>query len=159
MADNATIRDIMDAKDRHILRELQRDGRLTNAELAERVNLSPSPCLRRVRNLEKAGVIDRYVAIIDREAAGYPVTAFVQVTLARHDREVVDGFEKRVRETPQILTCHLMTGSSDYLLQIVVAGLDAYEEFMRETLHTTPGIATINTSFVYGTVKDTVELP
>ena len=149
----------MDAKDRHILRELQRDGRLTNAELAERVNLSPSPCLRRVRNLEKAGVIDRYVAIIDREAAGYPVTAFVQVTLARHDREVVDGFEKRVRETPQILTCHLMTGSSDYLLQIVVAGLDAYEEFMRETLHTTPGIATINTSFVYGTVKDTVELP
>ena len=149
----------MDAKDRHILRELQRDGRLTNAELAERVNLSPSPCLRRVRNLEKVGVIDRYVAIVDREAAGYPVTAFVQVTLARHDREVVDGFEKRVRETPQILTCHLMTGSSDYLLQIVVAGLDAYEEFMRETLHTTPGIATINTSFVYGTVKDTVELP
>ena len=149
----------MDAKDRHILRELQRDGRLTNAELAERVNLSPSPCLRRVRNLEQAGVIDRYVAIVDREAAGYPVTAFVQVTLARHDREVVDGFEKRVRETPQILTCHLMTGSSDYLLQIVVAGLDAYEDFMRETLHTTLGIATINTSFVYGTVKDTVELP
>lgn len=149
----------MDAKDRRILRELQRDGRLTNAELAERVNLSPSPCLRRVRNLESAGVIDRYVAIVDREAAGYPVTAFVQVTLARHDREVVETFEQRVRETPQILTCHLMTGSSDYLLQIVVAGLDAYEEFMRETLHTTPGIATINTSFVYGTVKDTVELP
>lgn len=149
----------MDAKDRRILRELQRDGRLTNAELAERVNLSPSPCLRRVRNLESAGVIDRYVAIVDREAAGYPVTAFVQVTLARHDREVVEAFEQRVRETPQILTCHLMTGSSDYLLQIVVAGLDAYEDFMRQTLHTTPGIATINTSFVYGTVKDTVELP
>ena len=149
----------MDAKDKRILQELQRDGRLTNSELAERVNLSPSPCLRRVRNLEAAGVIDRYVAIVDREAAGYPVTAFVQVTLSRHDREVVDGFEKRVRETPQILTCHLMTGSSDYLLQIVVAGLDAYEQFMRETLHTTPGIATINTSFVYGTVKDTVELP
>lgn len=149
----------MDAKDRRILRELQRDGRLTNAELAERVNLSPSPCLRRVRNLENAGVIDRYVAIVDREAAGYPLTAFVQVTLARHEREVVETFERRVRETPQILTCHLMTGSSDYLLQIVVAGLDAYEAFMRDTLHTTPGIATINTSFVYGTVKDTVELP
>ena len=149
----------MDAKDRQILRELQRDGRLTNAELAERVNLSPSPCLRRVRNLESAGVIDRYVALVDREAAGYPVTAFVQVTLARHDRAVVEAFEARVRETPQILTCHLMTGSSDYLLQIVVAGLDAYEAFMRETLHETPGIATINTSFVYGTVKDTVELP
>ena len=149
----------MDTKDRQILRELQRDGRLTNAELAERVNLSPSPCLRRVRNLERAGVIDRYVAIVDREAAGYPVTAFVQVTLARHDKEVVDAFEKRARETPQILTCHLMTGSSDYLLQIVVAGLDAYEQFMRETLHKTPGIATINTSFVYGTVKDTFELP
>lgn len=149
----------MDTKDRHILRELQRDGRLTNAELAERVNLSPSPCLRRVRNLEKAGVIDRYVAIVDREAAGYPITAFVQVTLDRHDREVVEGFERRVRETPQILTCHLLTGSSDYMLQIVVAGLDAYEDFMRNTLHTTPGIATINTSLVYGTIKDTVELP
>lgn len=149
----------MDAKDRQILKELQRDGRLTNAELSERVNLSPSPCLRRVRNLEQAGVIDRYVAIVDREAAGYPVTAFVQVTLARHDREVVEAFEARVRETPQILTCHLMTGSSDYLLQIVVAGLDAYEDFMRGTLHDTPGIATINTSFVYGTVKDTFELP
>ena len=149
----------MDTKDRHILRELQRDGRLTNAELAERVNLSPSPCLRRVRNLEKAGVIDRYVAIVDREAAGYPITAFVQVTLDRHDREVVEGFERRVRETPQILTCHLLTGSSDYMLQIVVAGLDAYEDFMRNTLHTTPGIATINTSLVCGTIKDTVELP
>lgn len=149
----------MDGKDRQILRELQRDGRLTNAELADRVNLSPSPCLRRVRNLEKAGVIERYVALVDREAAGYPVTAFVQVTLARHDREVVDTFEQRMRETPQILSCHLLTGSSDYLLQIVVAGLDDYETFMRETLHTTPGIATINTSFVYGTVKDTVELP
>lgn len=149
----------MDTKDRQILRELQRDGRLTNAELSERVNLSPSPCLRRVKNLEKAGVIDRYVAIVDREAAGYPVTAYVQVTLARHDREIVEGFERRVRETRQILSCHLLTGSSDYLLQIVVAGLDAYEEFMRDTLHTTPGIATINTSFVYGTVKETVELP
>ncbi|MBY6014769.1 Lrp/AsnC family transcriptional regulator [Qipengyuania gaetbuli] len=149
----------MDGKDRQILRELQRDGRLTNAELADRVNLSPSPCLRRVRNLEKAGVIERYVALVDREAAGYPVTAFVQVTLARHDRVVVDTFEQRVRETPQILSCHLLTGSSDYLLQIVVAGLDDYEIFMRETLHTTPGIATINTSFVYGTVKDIVELP
>lgn len=149
----------MDAKDRQILRELQRDGRLTNAELAERVNLSPSPCLRRVRNLETSGVIDRYVAIVDREAAGYSVTAFVQVTLARHDREVVEAFEARVRETPQILTCHLMTGASDYLLQIVVAGLDSYEAFMRDTLHTTPGIATINTSFVYGTIKDTAELP
>ncbi len=149
----------MDTKDRQILRELQRDGRLTNAELSERVNLSPSPCLRRVKNLEKAGVIDRYVAIVDREAAGFPVTAYVQVTLARHDREIVEGFERRVRETRQILSCHLLTGSSDYLLQIVVAGLDAYEEFMRDTLHTTPGIATINTSFVYGTVKETVELP
>ena len=99
------------------------------------------------------------LAIVDREAAGYPITAFVQVTLDRHDREVVEGFERRVRETPQILTCHLLTGSSDYMLQIVVAGLDAYEDFMRNTLHTTPGIATINTSLVYSTIKDTVELP
>ncbi|WP_284124874.1 Lrp/AsnC family transcriptional regulator [Parerythrobacter aestuarii] len=149
----------MDRKDRQILRELQRDGRLSNADLAERVNLSPSPCLRRVRNLERAGVIDRYVAIVNREAAGYPVTALVQVTLARHEREVVEAFEARVRETPQILSCRLLTGSSDYLLEVVMPGIDSYEAFMRDTLHTTPGIATINTSFVYGSIKETVELP
>lgn len=149
----------MDYKDRQILHELQRDARLTNLELAERVNLSPSPCLRRVRNLEAAGVIDRYVAIVDRKAAGYSITAYVQVTLARHDREVVEGFERMVRDTPQILSCHLLTGVSDYLLQIVVPGLEEYEEFMRDTMHKTPGIATINTSLVYGTIKDTAELP
>lgn len=149
----------MDRKDRQILRELQRDARLTNLELAERVNLSPSPCLRRVRNLEAAGVISRYVAIADRALAGFPLTAFVQVTLARHEREVVEAFEERVSATPQILSCHLLTGASDYLLQIVVPGLEAYEAFMRETLHRITGIATINTSFVYGTIKDTAELP
>lgn len=149
----------MDRKDRQILRELQRDARLTNAELAERVNLSPSPCLRRVRNLEKAGVIERYVAIVDREAAGYPVTAFVQVTLARHEGDIVTGFEQRMRDTPEVLACHVMTGNSDYLLEIVVSGLAAYEDFMREVMHKTPGIGTINTSLVYGTVKNTHQLP
>ncbi len=149
----------MDAKDRQIMRELQRDARLTNAELAERVNLSPSPCLRRVKNLEKAGVIERYVAVVNRDAAGFPVTAYVQVTLARHEAHIVEGFEQRMRDTPEVLTCHLMTGGSDYLLEIVVSGLAAYEDFMREVMHKTPGIGTINTSFVYGTVKASHALP
>ena len=149
----------MDAIDRKILKELQRDARLTNAELAERVHLSPSPCLRRVRNLEKAGVIERYVAVIDRQAAGFPVTAFVQVTLAKHDREVVETFERRMRDTPEVLACHLMTGGSDYLLEVVVSGLSAYEGFMREIMQTTPGIGTINTSLVYGSVKQSYQLP
>lgn len=149
----------MDAKDRQILRELQRDARLTNAELAERVNLSPSPCLRRVKNLEKAGVIERYVAVVNREAAGYPVTAYVHVTLSRHDREIIDGFERRMRDTPEVLACHLMTGGADYLLEIVVSGLGAYEDFMRDVMHKTTGIGTINTSLVYGTVKDSRTLP
>ncbi|WFL77540.1 Lrp/AsnC family transcriptional regulator [Altererythrobacter arenosus] len=149
----------MDKKDRQILRELQRNARLTNAELAERVHLSPSPCLRRVKNLEKAGVIERYVAVVNREAAGYPVTAFVQVTLAKHEGDIVKGFEQRMRDTPEVLACHVMTGNSDYLLEIVVSGLAAYEDFMREVMHKTPGIGTINTSLVYGTVKDTLQLP
>lgn len=149
----------LDKTDRRIMRELQRDARLTNVELAERVYLSPSPCLRRVRLLEKAGVIDRYVAIVDRAAAGLSVTAYAQVTLARHDREVVEGFERKMRDTPEVLTCHLMTGAFDYLLQIVVADLASYERFMRESMQTIPGLSTINTSLVYGTVKDTAELP
>ncbi|MGN7930552.1 Lrp/AsnC family transcriptional regulator [Sphingopyxis sp. 22461] len=159
MAHYATMEAFVDKKDRQILRELQRDARLTNAELAERVHLSPSPCLRRVRNLESAGVISRYVAIADRKVAGYGLTAYVQITLSRHERDTVNAFEQRVRETPEILACHLMTGPFDYLLEIVVEGLEAYEALLRTKLHTVSGIATINTSIVYGTIKDTEELP
>lgn len=149
----------IDAKDRQILRALQQDGRLTNLDLSARVNLSPSPCLRRVRLLEEAGVILGYSARVDPKLVGLRITAFIRVSLARHDRDVVGRFEARVREIDEILDCHLLTGEADYLLRVMVPDLDAYEDFVRQHLHGIEGINSITTSFVYGTVKSAAALP
>ena len=107
----------MDKKDRQIIAALQKEGRLTNQELSERVNLSPSPCLRRLRLLEEAGVIRGYTAIVDEEAYGLPVTAFVHIRLQQHTREVVATFENRIRAIDAILDCYVLTGEADYLLR------------------------------------------
>lgn len=149
----------IDAKDRQILRALQKDGRLTNLDLAAQVNLSPSPCLRRVRLLEEAGVISGYAATVDPRAVGLKITAFIRITLARHDRAAVTRFEARVQGIDEILDCHLLTGEADYLLRVVVPDLDAYEGFVRSKLHEIEGIASITTSLVYGTVKSSAVLP
>ncbi len=143
----------MDAKDRQIVRELQRDGRLTNQELAERVHLSPSPCLRRLRNLERAGVITGYTALVDQKAYGLPVTVFVRIRLERHNEETIRHFEREVGRIGEILDCYLTTGDSDYLLRVLVDSLEGYEAFVRQRLHGIPGIAAIETSFAYGRVK------
>jgi len=149
MSDNRAL----DAKDLQIIRALQLDGRLSNLDLAQQVNLSPSPCLRRVRLLEDAGVIRGYSADVDPRAMGLAISAFIRITLARHDRNVVAGFEAKVRDIEEILDCHLLTGEADYLLRVMVPDLAAYEAFVRDRLHAIPGIASITTSFVYGTVK------
>ena len=107
---NMPIVALMDAIDARIIRALQRDGRLTNLELAEEVGLSPSPCLRRVRNLEAAGVIQGYTALVDQKACGYPITCLVRIRLANHSQENVQAFEKKIAETDAILDCYLMTG-------------------------------------------------
>lgn len=143
----------MDAKDRQIIRALQQDGRLTNLDLAARVNLSPSPCLRRVRLLEEAGVIRGYSADVDPKAVGLRITAFIRISLLRHDGDAVGRFEAKVQEIDEILDCHLLTGEADYLLRVMVPSIDAYESFVRTRLHAVPGIGSITTSFVYGTVK------
>jgi DNA-binding Lrp family transcriptional regulator len=143
----------MDDKDYQIIRVLQRDGRITNAELAVRVNLSPSPCLRRVRLLEEGGVIRGYTALVDQAAFGLPVTVFVQIHLSPHSTEAARAFETRIRGIEEVLDCHLMTGDADYLLRVVVPSLEAYERFIRERIHPIPNIASINTSFAYGMVK------
>lgn len=143
----------MDEKDRQIIRELQLDGRLSNHELAERVNLSPSPCLRRLRNLEKSGVIQGYTALINQKAYGLPVTVFIRVRLEHHSQETVQTFEAMILDIDEVLDCHLMTGGIDYLLRVVVESLDAYEEFIRKKIHKIPAIASIDTSFAYGIVK------
>lgn len=149
----------LDARDLQIVRALQDDGRLSNLDLAQRVNLSPSPCLRRVRLLEEAGVIRGYSADVDPRALGLNVTAFIRITLTRHDREAVARFESRVRDIDEILDCHLLTGEADYLLRVMVPDLEAYEGFVRNRLHAIPGIASITTSLVYGTVKSSRVFP
>ncbi|MGE0503431.1 MAG: Lrp/AsnC family transcriptional regulator [Rhizobiaceae bacterium] len=149
----------MDAKDVQIIRALQADGRLSNQDLAEKVNLSPSPCLRRLRLLEERGVISGYTALVNARAYGLQVMAFVRITLQRHEKDTVHQFEKRVRDIDEVLDCYLLTGDADYLLRVLVEDLDAYETFVRSRLHAIPGIASINTSLVYSNVKQTQIFP
>ena len=149
----------MDGKDRQIIRALQANGRMTNQDLAEQVNLSPSPCLRRLRNLEDNGAIQGYSAEVDAKAYGLPITVFVRIRLERHNEEDVKRFENRVLSIDEVLECHVLTGASDYQLRVVVSDLDAYEDFIRKRIHRIGGIASIDTSFVYGTVKKTTVFP
>ncbi|OUS33610.1 AsnC family transcriptional regulator [Rhodobacterales bacterium 56_14_T64] len=149
----------MDHKDRQIIRALQRNGRMTNQDLSADVNLSPSPCLRRMKLLEKSGVIKGFSVDVDAAAYGLPVTVFVRVTLERHTDECVQQFEQSVRQVDEVLECFVMTGMSDYLLRVVVADLADYENFVRKRLHPIGGIASIDTSFVYGVVKKTSVFP
>ncbi len=149
----------MDQKDRQIIRTLQRNGRITNQDLAAEVNLSPSPCLRRVKLLEQSGAIKGYSAQIDAESYGLPVTVFVRVSLANHTEATVRQFEADIRKVEQVLECFVMTGPSDYLLRVVVAGLSDYESFVRKRLHPIGGIASLDSSFVYGVVKQTQVFP
>lgn len=149
----------MDSKDRQIIRALQRNGRATNLEIAAEVNLSPSPCLRRMRLLEESGAIQGYRVIVDAKAYGLPVTVFIRIRLERHSAELVRHFETKVRALDEVLECHLMTGPADYLLRVVVSGLDAYEDFIRNRIHPIGGIGSIDTSFVYGTIKNSGVFP
>ena len=149
----------MDNKDREILRALQQNGRVTNQDLASKVSLSPSPCLRRLRNLEKSGAIRGYSADIDAKAYGLPVMVFIRIQLNPHTNDIVSNFERKIKVHEEVLECHLMTGPADYLLRVMVSGLDAYEDFIRGKIHPIGGIASIETSFVYGTVKKTSVFP
>jgi Lrp/AsnC family leucine-responsive transcriptional regulator len=149
----------LDALDRKILELLQADGRISIADLAEKVGLSPSPCLRRVRNLEKAGVIARYVAVLDQRAAGLPVSVFVSIKLEKQQQESLDRFDAAIRRWPEVLECYLMTGSRDYWLRVVVPDLDAYERFVKQKLTRIEGIASIESSFALQQVKYTNVLP
>ena len=149
----------MDDIDFKILMELQKDGRLTNQELSARVNLSPSPCHRRVRLLEEAGVIEGYGARLSHRALGMPITAFILVRLAAQSKSAMAEFEVGVRRTSEITACYLMSGRQDYLLQVFTASLDSYEEFVRNTLSELPGIGSWETNFVFGEIKKSILTP
>lgn len=149
----------MDRLDRRILRELQRDGRLTNSELADRVGLTPSPCLRRVRQLERDGVIRGYRALLDGDAVGRGFRPFVSVVMDREDRATVAAFERRVAELPEIVEAHRLFGEPDFLLRIAVADLAAYERFNTEVLSDLPGVARLTSHLTMKQVKTDDGLP
>ena len=148
----------LDATDRKILEHLQADGRMSLNELAEKVRLSPSPCLRRVRMLED-GVISRYVAVLDQRAVGLPVSVFVSIKLEKQREESLNRFAKAIAGWPEVLECYLMTGSRDYWMRVVVPDLDAYERFVKQKLTRVEGIASIESSFALEQVKYTNVLP
>jgi len=149
----------LDAIDRRILLALQRDGRLQNVELAKQVGLSPSPCLRRVRLLEEAGIIERYVALLNASKIGMGLTVFVRVWLTGQDAETVDRFTECVKNLPEVVECHLMAGDCDFLLRVVAADLDAYRRFQIEHLTRIKGVQSVKTDIPMQKIKLSTELP
>ncbi|MFC3815497.1 Lrp/AsnC family transcriptional regulator [Lysobacter sp. GCM10012299] len=143
----------LDRTDLLVLAELQRSGRLTNAELAERVHLSASACLRRVQRLEREGVIAGYRAEVDPDRLGLGLQAFVRVQLVRHDSEAIATFVDFIKDWDEVVACHALTGDMDYLLQIVVQDLEHFSRFLLDRLLNQAGVADVNSSFVLRTVK------
>jgi DNA-binding Lrp family transcriptional regulator len=144
----------MDAKDRQILRELSQDGRISNLDLAERVALSPSACLRRVAALETAGVITGYRAVLDPVKMGIGFTAYMAVGLSEHSKRAQEAFERAVAQAPEVRECHNITGSVEYLLRVEAADLSSYKTFHTDVLGALPQVATITTYVVMGSPKD-----
>lgn len=149
----------LDAFDRKILTALQRDGRLSNVQLAEEIGLSPSPCLRRVRMLEEAGVIRGYQAVLDRDEVGLGMTVFVGIKVERHTDERAEAFRQAVTALPEVISAFLVSGESDFLLQVVVPDLRAYDRFVTSKLLKLPGVSDIRSNFAINTVKAPGPLP
>ena len=156
----ATPRFHLDSLDQRILTELQRDGGLSNQELAERIGLSPSPCSRRVKALEDAGVISRRAALLNKQLLGLSLTAVIQISMDRHTADRFETFEKKVRGYPEVQECHLITGSNaDYLLKVVVPDMESYQHFLLDKITRIEGVSGVHSSFVMRTVVDTTQLP
>lgn len=150
----------IDRYDRQILRLLQENGRLTNQELAERIGLSPSPCLRRVRALEAAGVITGYRALVDAKALGMNLMALIHISMDQHTPERFQGFEAAIGDIPDIMECLLITGqAADYQLKVVVRDMDAYQELLLNRITRIPGVTGVHSSFVLRRVVDKTAVP
>ncbi|MGH8139707.1 MAG: Lrp/AsnC family transcriptional regulator [Steroidobacteraceae bacterium] len=149
----------LDRLDRRILDVLQGDARISNQELAKRVGLSPAPCWRRLRRLEEAGFITGYATLLDGPAVGLAILAYALVSLENHHPETVREFDQLVKERPEVLECHSMSGPNDYLLRIVAASMEAYERFMSTHVLQIRAVRSVNTSFVLRTKKFTTRLP
>lgn len=149
----------LDATDTRILNVLQKRGRISNADLSEAVNLSASACHRRVQRLEEAGIIRDYVALLDPRKLGRPTVVFVEITLSGQADEVLDAFEREVKLIPDVLECHLMAGTADYLLKVVAEDTEDFARIHRRYLARLPGVAQMHSSFALRTVRQTTALP
>ncbi|MCL4140356.1 UNVERIFIED_CONTAM: hypothetical protein GTU68_034638 [Idotea baltica] len=149
----------LDALDRRILAVLQASGRISNSDLSERINLSPSACHRRVQRLDAEGYIREYVALLDARKMGVGTTVFVEITLQGQADEVLDAFEKAVALIPDVLECHLMAGTADYLLKVVAENTEDFARIHRQFLARLPGVAQMQSSFALRTVFKTTALP
>ena len=149
----------LDRIDRALLAELQRDGRISNRDLAERVHLSESACLRRVRALDEAGVIERYAALVSQAKTGLPGNVFVSITLNRQEQGDLSAFEDAIRRVPEVMECYLMAGPQDYLLRVVVSDPSDFERVHSQHLTRLPGVARVQSSFALRTVRKSAELP
>ena len=149
----------LDSIDRRILKALQREGRLQNIELAKEVGLSPSPCLRRGKLLEEAGIIERYVAVVNAARVGKGLTVFARIWLTGQDAETVDHFTENIRQLPNVVECHLMAGDCDFLLRVVAADLDDYRRFQIEHLARIKGVQSVKTEIPMQKIKLTSEIP
>ena len=148
-----------DKYDRLILKALQNDGRISNVHLAEQVSLSESACLRRVRALEEAGVIERYAALMSQRQVGLPGNIFVHIGLHREEESELSAFEAAVKSIPEVMECYLMTGEFDYLLRVVVSDMADFERLHRDALTRLPGVARVNSSVAIRTVQKKTQLP
>lgn len=150
---------LLDETDRRILKVLQDRGRISNADLSEAVNLSQSACHRRVQRLENEGFIRKYVALLDARKMNVPTTVFVEITLSAQADEVLDAFEKAVSLIPDVLECHLMAGTADYILKVVAENTDDFARIHRQYLSRLPGVTQMQSSFALRTVFKTTALP
>lgn len=149
----------LDAIDKRIVKALQDNARLSSQELSDQVGISASPCWRRVKALEEAGVITKYVTLVDPEALGLSISIFTSVSLDKQIETALETFQKAVRKRPEVMECYLMTGDFDYLLRVVVGSLHDYERFLLDHLTKVPGVASIKSSFALKQVKYTTALP
>ena len=149
----------IDSIDRKIIRELQLNSRISNNDLAQKINLSPSPCLRRLKNLERNGVIECYTALINQKQYGLPITAFISIKLENHRDETVKAFEEHIQTIDEVMECYLMSGRRDYSLSIVTESLEGYERLIKTKLNKIPGIASFESNFAIATVKRKLHFP
>jgi Lrp/AsnC family transcriptional regulator len=149
----------IDSFDRKILRELQAEPQLTMADLAERVGLSHTPCWRRLRRMEEAGIVRGRPFMLDPVRLGYPVSVFAHIRIRNHDEEVLGAFESEVCLHPEIAACYSMSGDSDYVLRVLARSIDDYERFLKKVLLHLPGVGSVNSSFVMKELKQSTDVP